>query len=73
VVTLSKIVRQADILLDAMGVALGVVLLAVGADTYRDGGSVGWLIAGSALFLINLWVASRRFVRRRKPTPTPSP
>jgi hypothetical protein len=71
VVNLSKIVRQADVLLDLMGVAVGSMLLVVGIETYRDGGSVGWPIAGSVLFLINLWVAGRRFARRRRPTMSP--
>ncbi|MFE9763673.1 hypothetical protein ACFYPC_03910 [Streptomyces sp. NPDC005808] len=70
-VNLSKIVRQADALLDLMGLAVGSLLLVVGIETYRDGGSVGWPIAGSVLFLINLWVAGRRFARRRRPTPSP--
>ncbi|MFF4959379.1 hypothetical protein [Streptomyces sp. NPDC001222] len=69
VVNLSKIARQADALLDLMGVAVGSLLLVIGIETYRDGGSVGWPIAGSVLFLVNLWVACRRFCRRRKPTP----
>ena len=71
VVNLSKIVRQADVLLDLMGVAVGSMLLVVGIEMYRDGGSVGWPIAGSVLFLINLLVAGRRFARRRRPTPSP--
>lgn len=71
VVNLSKIVRSADVLLDLMGVAIGAMLLLVGIATYRDGGSLGWPIAGSVLFLINLWVAGRRFARRRRPTPSP--
>ncbi|MEV2214965.1 hypothetical protein AB0H86_26575 [Streptomyces sp. NPDC050997] len=70
VVNLSKFARQADILLDLMGAAVGAMFLLVGIETYRDGGSLGWLIAGSVLFLINLWVAWRRFARRRKPTPS---
>jgi hypothetical protein len=70
VVNLPKVTRQVDILLDLMGLAVGAMLLAVGIDTYRNGGSVGWPIAGSALFLINLWVALRRFARGRKPTPS---
>ncbi|MFG3061087.1 hypothetical protein ACGFYM_21280 [Streptomyces sp. NPDC048231] len=70
-VHLSKIARQADVLLNLMGVAVGSMLLVVGIETYRDGGSVGWPIAGSVLFLINLCVAGRRFVRRRRPTPSP--
>jgi hypothetical protein len=68
VVNLSKIAGQADVFLDLMGVAGGSLLLVLGIGTYRDGGSVGWPIAGSVLFLINLWVACRRFVRRRRPT-----
>lgn len=40
VVNLSKIVRQADVLLDLMGAAVGSMLLVVGIETYRDGGSV---------------------------------
>ncbi|GLX47782.1 hypothetical protein Shyhy01_07320 [Streptomyces hygroscopicus subsp. hygroscopicus] len=70
VVKLSKIARQADVLLDLMGVAVGSLLLVIGIGTYRDGGSVGWPIAGSVLFLVDLWVARRRFARRRKPTPS---
>ncbi|WP_225320806.1 hypothetical protein [Streptomyces luteolifulvus] len=69
VVKLSKIARQADVLLDLMGVAVGSLLLVIGIETYRDGGSVGWPIAGSVLFSVNLWVACRRFIRHRKPTP----
>ncbi|MFH7339126.1 hypothetical protein [Streptomyces hygroscopicus] len=69
-VKLSKIARQADVLLDLMGVAVGSLLLVIGIGTYRDGGSVGWPIAGSVLFLVDLWVARRRFARRRKPTPS---
>jgi hypothetical protein len=41
VVNLSKIARQADIFLDLMGVAVGSLLLVIGIETYRDGGSVG--------------------------------
>ncbi|WP_405607327.1 hypothetical protein [Streptomyces sp. NBC_00076] len=70
-VNLSKIVRQADVFLDLMGVAVGAMLLMAGIGTYRDGGSLGWPIAGAVLFLINVWVAGRRFARRRRPTPSP--
>jgi hypothetical protein len=63
--------RRADVLLDMMGVAVGVLLLAAGVGTYRNGGSVGWAIAGSAVFLINLWVARRHFARRKGPTQAP--
>jgi hypothetical protein len=68
---LSKIARQADVFLDVMGVAVGAMLLMAGIATYHDGGSLGWPIAGSVLFLINVWVAVRRFARRRRPTPSP--
>ncbi|WP_328770699.1 hypothetical protein [Streptomyces sp. NBC_00286] len=72
--SLSKTARQADVLLDLgralMGVTVGSLLLVIGIETYRDGGSVGWPIAGSVLFLVNLWVACRRFTRRGKPTPS---
>lgn len=71
VVNLSKIARWADVFLDLMGLAIGTMLLALGIQTYRNGGSVGWLIAGSAVFLINFRVAGRRFTRRRRPTPAP--
>ncbi|WP_319147128.1 hypothetical protein [Streptomyces sp. WI03-4A] len=71
VVNLSKIARSADVFLDLMGVAVGSLVLALGIETYRDGESVGWPIAGSMLLLINFWVACRRFVRRRKPSPSP--
>ncbi|MGW2937877.1 hypothetical protein ACWDA7_40100 [Streptomyces sp. NPDC001156] len=71
VIDLPKIVGRAEILLDLMGLAVGAMLLADGIATYREGGSVGWPITGSALFLISLWVACRRFVRRRKQTLSP--
>jgi hypothetical protein len=70
VVDLSKIATHADALLDVMGVAVGSLLPAVGIGTYRDDGSVGRPIAGSVLFLVNLWVACRRFARRGKPAPS---
>ncbi|MEU6141425.1 hypothetical protein ABZ848_13785 [Streptomyces sp. NPDC047081] len=70
-VNFSKIVRQAGVLVDLMGVAVGSMLLVVGIEAYRDGGSVGWPIAGSVLLLINLGVAGRRFTRRGRPTPSP--
>ncbi|MBG0854039.1 hypothetical protein I2W78_19855 [Streptomyces spinoverrucosus] len=70
-IKLSKIVRWADVVLDLLGLAFGVMVLILGIETYRNGGSIGWPIAGSAIFLINFWVAARRLARRRKPTPTP--
>ncbi|WP_330458726.1 hypothetical protein OIB37_18635 [Streptomyces sp. NBC_00820] len=70
-VNLPKIARWADILLDLGGLVVGAMLLALGVETYRNGGSIGWLIAGSAVFLTNFWVAGRRFARRRRPTPAP--
>ncbi|MEV5086058.1 hypothetical protein AB0K74_47840 [Streptomyces sp. NPDC056159] len=69
-VNLSKIARQADVLLDVVGVAVGSLMLVIGIEAYRDGGSMGWPIAGSVLFLVNLWVAGRRFTRRKKLTPS---
>ncbi|WP_043673233.1 hypothetical protein [Streptomyces xylophagus] len=65
----SKVLRWLDVLSDLMGLVVGVMLLVVGLVTYRDGGSVGWFVAGVAVLLINLWVVGRRFRRRRKPTP----
>ena len=71
-VLLPKIARQANRLLDLVGGPLvGALMLSAGIKTYRDGGSVGWPVAGSALLLINLCVAWRRLARHRKPTPTP--
>ncbi|MFD5793466.1 hypothetical protein ACFWIO_07985 [Streptomyces diastatochromogenes] len=71
-ILLPKIARQANILLDLVGgPVVGVLLLSGGIETYRDGGSVGWPIAGSALLLINLSVAWRRFSRLRKRTTSP--
>jgi len=53
--------------MDLLGPVIGVVLLVVGIETYRDGGSVGWPIAGAVLLVINLWVAWRRLAGRRNP------
>ncbi|MBC9728569.1 hypothetical protein [Streptomyces sp. TRM68367] len=62
----------ADILHDLMGLVAGALLLAVGLKTYRDGGSVGWAVAGAALLVLNsLEVARRRLARRRKAAPSP--
>ncbi|MCX4452317.1 hypothetical protein OOK58_09335 [Streptomyces sp. NBC_01728] len=63
---LSTIARRADALLDLMGPAVGAMLLAVGLGTYLSGGSVAWPVAGAAVLLINVWVAWRRFARRRE-------
>ncbi|MFF4800074.1 hypothetical protein ACFY1U_16960 [Streptomyces sp. NPDC001351] len=62
---LSKIADRLDTAMDLTGPVIGVILLVVGMDTYRDGGSVGWPIAGAVLLVINLWVAGRRLVGRR--------
>ncbi|MEV6023021.1 hypothetical protein [Streptomyces sp. NPDC052036] len=62
--TLPKAVRLLDLVVDLLGVALGVALLMVGIHTYRAGGSVGWPLLGAAVFLCDLWVAGRRFARR---------
>ncbi|SEP95584.1 hypothetical protein [Streptomyces radiopugnans] len=70
-IDLQKVARGADVFLDLAGVVIGSLMLVIGVETYRDGGSMGWPIAGSVLLLINLWVASRRFVRRGRSTPSP--
>ncbi len=69
VANLSKIASRLDAVMDLMGPAIAVMLLAMGIETYRDGGSLGWPIAGAVLLVINLWVAWRRLARRRKPSP----
>ncbi|MFD6324852.1 hypothetical protein ACFWOL_18740 [Streptomyces sp. NPDC058442] len=67
-----KIARQVNPLVDlVVGLVVGVLVLSVGIETYRDGGSVGWPIAGSALLLINLWGTWRRFSRLRKRATSP--
>jgi hypothetical protein len=69
VVNVEKIARWAKAFLDVVcGPVLGLMLLSLGIQTYRNGGSAGWPIAGSALLLINLWVAWRRVAQLRKPT-----
>lgn len=67
VATLSEIADHLDAVMDLMGPVIGVVVLAVGIQTYRDGGSAGWPLAGAALLMINLLVAWRRLSRRRRP------
>ncbi|MGW0628313.1 hypothetical protein [Streptomyces sp. NPDC002758] len=68
---LSKIDRLMDIIHDVMGLAVGAMLLAVGIKTHRDGGSVGWPIAGTVVLVFSaVWVARRRLARRRKTTPS---
>jgi hypothetical protein len=69
VANLSKIAIRLDAFMDLMGPVIGLMLLAVGIETYRNGGSMGWPIAGAVLLVINLWVAWRRLARRRKPAP----
>ncbi|GAA3803536.1 hypothetical protein GCM10022403_041930 [Streptomyces coacervatus] len=68
---LPKIASRLDAFMDLMGPVIGVMLLTVGLETYRNGGSIGWPIAGAVLLVINLWVAWRRLTRRRKPKPSP--
>ncbi|OIK24688.1 hypothetical protein VT52_026265 [Streptomyces malaysiense] len=64
--------RPVGILLDLVGgPVIGALLFSEGIKTYRDGGSAGWPIAGSALLLINLRVAWRRFSRLRKRVTSP--
>ncbi|OUC98113.1 hypothetical protein [Streptomyces swartbergensis] len=67
---LSEIANRLDAVMDLMGPVIGVMLLVIGMETYRDGGSLGWPIAGAVLLVINLWVAWRRLARRRNPTPS---
>ena len=64
---LSKIADRLDAVMDLVGPVIGVMALAVGIQTYRDGGSVGWLLAGAALLVINLLVAWRRLSGHRRP------
>ncbi|KOU67286.1 hypothetical protein ADK57_17050 [Streptomyces sp. MMG1533] len=71
VANLSKIASRLDAFMDLMGPVIGLMLLTVGIETYRNGGSMGWPIAGAVLLVINLWVAWRRLAGRRKPTPSP--
>lgn len=66
VANLSKIADRLDAVMDLMGPAIGVILLAVGIQTYRDGGSVGWPLAGAAILVINLLVAWRRLSGHRR-------
>ncbi|MET9526596.1 hypothetical protein [Streptomyces coeruleorubidus] len=67
---LSKIANRLDAVMDLTGPVIAVMLLAMGIETYRDDGSLGWPIAGAVLLVINLWVAWRRLTRRRKPSPS---
>jgi glucose dehydrogenase len=71
VANLSKIASRLDAFMDLMGPVIGAMLLAVGIEAYRNGGSMGWPIAGAVLLVINLWVAWRHLSKRRKPTPSP--
>ncbi|MEV7323016.1 hypothetical protein [Streptomyces sp. NPDC093970] len=71
-INLAKIAGRMDILLDLVGGPVaGVLMFSLGIQTYRDGGSVAWPIAGSALLLINLGVAWRRFSRLGKRATSP--
>ncbi|WP_079162952.1 hypothetical protein [Streptomyces canus] len=68
-VNVAKIGMWAKTFLDLVGgPVLGLMLLSLGIRNYLDGGSIGWPIAGSVVFLINLRVAWRRLVELRKPT-----
>ncbi|MFJ9245411.1 hypothetical protein [Streptomyces sp. NPDC101776] len=76
-VDFSTVMRRLDLLLDLMGPLVGVMVLWIGVQTHREGGSIGWPVVGAAILLVNLYVAGRRFVRHRKsasvPTSTPTP
>lgn len=71
VADLSKIADRLDAVMDLMGPVIGVIALAVGIQTYRDGGSVGWPLVGAALLVINLLDAWRRLSGRRRPDASP--
>lgn len=43
------------------------MLLTLAVKTYGDGGSAGWVVAGTVLFLIDPGVVWRRLARRGKP------
>ncbi|MFI6621445.1 hypothetical protein [Streptomyces sp. NPDC050528] len=62
---LSKVVRWLDVLCDLVGPPVSVLLLVEGIQTYRDGGSIGWPVAGAVLLLVTLYTVGRRFVRYR--------
>lgn len=66
VANLSKTADRLDAVMDLMGPVIGVIALAVGIQTYGDGGSVGWPLAGAALLVTNLLVAWRRLSGRRR-------
>ncbi|MFG2371228.1 hypothetical protein ACGFY9_07100 [Streptomyces sp. NPDC048504] len=69
---LSKVTRWMDVLGDLMGPPVNVLLLVMGIQTYRDGGSIGWPIGASVLLLATLYTLGRRLTRYRKRTATPS-
>ncbi|MEV6946308.1 hypothetical protein AB0N07_30835 [Streptomyces sp. NPDC051172] len=46
VANLSKVVDRLDAVMDLLGPVIGVLLLVVGIDTYRDGGSAWRRLAG---------------------------
>lgn len=58
---------------DLVGPPICALLLVQGIQTYRDGGSIGWPVAGAVLLLVTLYTAGRRFVRYRgRKTTAPS-
>lgn len=63
---LSKVTRWMDVLADLLGPPVNALLLLVGIQTYREGGSIGWPAGASVLLLISLYTVGRRFARRRK-------
>ncbi|MFD4553439.1 hypothetical protein ACFWP5_03800 [Streptomyces sp. NPDC058469] len=75
---LSRVTRWVDVSSDLVGPPVSVLLLVMEIQIYRDGGSIGWPIAGSVLLLISLYVVGRRFARHAKrrsaaaATPTPA-
>ncbi|WP_406125006.1 hypothetical protein [Streptomyces sp. NBC_00989] len=69
---LPKVMWWLDVLSDLMGPPVNVLLLVVGIQTYRDGGSIGWPVGGLVLLLISLYTLGRRLARYRKRAATSS-
>ncbi len=61
----SSIRTKANRVLDWLGPIPAGLVLAMGIETYRDGGSVGWPIAGALMVLSSLWVIYRGLPSRK--------
>ncbi|MFI1355202.1 hypothetical protein ACH4TV_16770 [Streptomyces sp. NPDC020898] len=68
----SSISTKVNTVLDWVGPIPAGLALAIGIDTYRDGGSVGWPIAGALMVLSSLWPIYRG-LRTRKGKDTGAP